>query len=109
MKEASHPENCDWAKADLERIKASINNKQGNKIFMDAKKCKMFVLQNFIKKLLYESKRRRSFWRMFVVANGQITIFQKKFSEKKNDNVQKTANATPSTTLALYMTLIHTM
>jgi len=46
---------------------------------------------------------------MFVVANGQITIFQKKFSEKKNDNVQKTANATPSTTLALYVTLIHTM
>jgi hypothetical protein len=39
--------------------------------------------------------------------NSQFS--KKKLSEKKNDNVQKTAKATPSTTLALYMTLIHTM
>jgi len=58
---------------------------------------------------LYESKYRRSFWRALLVVNGQFTIFQKKLSEKKNDNVQKTAKATPSTTLALYMSLIHTM
>jgi len=77
--------------------------------FIGARKCKMFVLKNFIKQLLYESRYSRSFWRTLVVLNGQFTIFQKKLSENKNDNVQKTAKATPSTTLALYMTLIHTM
>ena len=67
------------------------------------------MIQNFTLQLLYESKYRRSFWRTLLVLNSQFTIFQKKLSKKKNDNVQKTAKATPSTTLALYMTLIHTM
>ena len=67
------------------------------------------MIQNFTRQLLYESKYRRSFWRTLLVLNSQFTIFQKKLSKKKNDNVQKTAKETPSTTLALYMTLIHTM
>ena len=89
LKEASHPENCDWAKRELAAVQAAINNRLRNMFFMGAKKYKMFVLQNFIKQALYESRYRRSFWRTYWVLKGQFTIFQKKLSEHKNDNVQK--------------------
>jgi len=46
LKEASHPENCDWAKGELKMVPARINSKLRIAFFIDAKKCKMFVLQN---------------------------------------------------------------
>jgi hypothetical protein len=70
----------------------------------------MGILQNFIKGLPE--------WQLaatlFVAGIDGFYLFilnfpKNKFSNDRKDNVQKIANPTPSRTLALYMTLIHTM